>query len=197
MFKRFVLAIGVVVFIVGCSTPQEVVTGPPVDTVDNSVDTPAEGPSPEEVAAFYEAVQTNLFYEAVLAQQWYDAVAQAEQAAAEQAARQAQQVREVPTVPPAIVYETNSIAGDSIEGMICATFGDQCAKALSVVRCESGFNPGVVGGAGERGLFQIHPVHAPNLGAYGGWDAMFDPAANIAYAYALFSGSGWGPWTCA
>lgn len=194
MFKRFILAIGIVMFIVGCSTPQEVVTGPPVETVEKSVD----GPSSEEVAAFYEAVQTNLFYEAVAAQAWYDAVQQAEQAAADQAAQQAEratQERETPA--PAIVYEANTIAPNSIEDMICATFGDQCAKALSVVQCESGFNPGVVGGAGERGLFQIHPVHAPNLGAYGGWDAMFDPAANIAYAYALFSGSGWGPWTCA
>lgn len=85
----------------------------------------------------------------------------------------------------------------SIEDMICSVFGDQCSKALSVAWCESNYNPGVVGGAGERGLFQIHPVHIPNLGQYGGWDAMFDPSANIAYAYALYSGSGWGPWTCA
>jgi len=188
MFKRFILAVSVVAIVVSCSSPQEVVTGPPVETVEK----PVEGPSPEEVAAFYQAVQTNLFYEAVAAQAWYDAVQQAEQATAEQAAAVQTPAEQAPPAPPAMVYAANSI-----EDMICATFGDQCAKALSVVQCESGFNPGVVGGAGERGLFQIHPVHAPNLGAYGGWDAMFDPAANIAYAHALFSGSGWGPWTCA
>jgi soluble lytic murein transglycosylase-like protein len=81
--------------------------------------------------------------------------------------------------------------------MICATFGDQCSKALSVVQCESNFNPGVVGAAGERGLFQIHPVHIQYLAPFGGWDAMFDPAANIAYAHNLYSQQGWGPWTCA
>jgi hypothetical protein len=89
------------------------------------------------------------------------------------------------------------IPSGGIEDMICSAFGDQCSKALSVAWCESNYNPGVVGGAGERGLFQIHPVHIPNLGPYGGWDAMFDPSANIAYAYALYSGSGWGPWSCA
>jgi len=84
-----------------------------------------------------------------------------------------------------------------IETLICQTFVNDCAKAVAVAWCESNHNPGVVGGAGERGLFQIHPVHIPNLEPYGGWDAMFDPSANIAYAYALYSGSGWGPWTCA
>lgn len=102
-------------------------------------------------------------------------------------------VQEAPVAPVEVIaYDAGSL-----EGMICAAFGDQCSKALSVVQCESNFNPGVVGGAGERGLFQIHPVHVPNLGSYGGWDAMFDPASNIAYAHALWSGSGWGPWTCA
>lgn len=95
--------------------------------------------------------------------------------------------------PPPVEY-----AVGSLEEMICATFGDQCAKALSVVHCESRFNPGTVGAAGERGLFQIHPVHIPYLADRGlSWDAMFDPASNIAYAHDLYSRSGWGPWTCA
>jgi hypothetical protein len=97
-------------------------------------------------------------------------------------------------VEPEVYYEVSS---GSVEDLICQSFGDQCQKALAVAWCESNHNPGVVGGAGERGLFQIHPVHIPNLGPYGGWDAMFNPSANIAYAYALYSSSGWGPWTCA
>ena len=99
------------------------------------------------------------------------------------------------TAPPAqtIEYEPGSI-----ENMICAAFGDQCSKALSVVHCESRFNPGTVGAAGDRGLFQIHPVHIPYLSDRGmSWEAMFDPASNIAYAHDLYSRSGWGPWTCA
>jgi hypothetical protein len=104
---------------------------------------------------------------------------------------------------PEPVYEQPAAApvqtapSSDIETLICQTFVNDCGKAIAVAWCESNHNPGVVGGAGERGLFQIHPVHIPNLGPYGGWDAMFDPAANIAYAYALYSGSGWGPWTCA
>jgi hypothetical protein len=96
-------------------------------------------------------------------------------------------VPEVPVVQPT----------SDIESLICQTFVNDCAKALSVAWCESNHNPSVVGGAGERGLFQIHPVHIPNLSSYGGWDAMFDPSANIAYAFDLYSRAGWGPWTCA
>lgn len=96
-------------------------------------------------------------------------------------------VFEIPVAQPA----------GSIESLICQTFVNDCAKALSVAWCESNHNPNVVGGAGERGLFQIHPVHIPNLSSYGGWDAMFNPSANIAYAFDLYSRAGWGPWTCA
>ena len=115
-----------------------------------------------------------------------------------------------PTLPPptetipappetvqAPIVEQQVQPSSDIEALICSTFVNDCAKALSVAWCESNYNAGVVGGAGERGLFQIHPVHIPNLDSYGGWDAMFDPSANIAYAYALYSSSGWGPWTCA
>ena len=98
-----------------------------------------------------------------------------------------------PPAPPVGVVPTTDI-----EQAICATFVDDCAKALSVVYCESRFNPGTVGAAGERGLFQIHPVHIPYLQDRGmAWDDMFSVSANIAYAYDLYSRSGWGPWTCA
>lgn len=97
---------------------------------------------------------------------------------------------EEPVAPPADLV--------GIEKMICDTFAGDCDKALSVVYCESRFNPSTVGSAGERGLFQIHPVHIPYLQERGlTWDAMFDPQANIAYAYDLYARAGWGPWTCA
>jgi hypothetical protein len=86
----------------------------------------------------------------------------------------------------------------SIEEIICDFFADDCAKALSVAWCESSYNPHTVGSAGERGLMQIHPVHIGNLSNYGlSWDDMFDPVANLTYAYALYSSQGWRPWTCA
>lgn len=107
-----------------------------------------------------------------------------------------------PTPPPAPEPIPEPVVVDvpsgSIEEMICNTFGDQCQKALSVAWCESRYNPGTVGAAGERGIMQIHPVHIQYLGNYGlTWDDMFDPAANLTYAYALYSSQGWGPWTCA
>lgn len=104
----------------------------------------------------------------------------------------------VPVAPAPVAPSVEVVPSNDLERMICATFGDQCSKALSVVYCESRFNTGTVGAAGERGLFQIHPVHIPYLADRGlSWDAMFDPASNIAYAYDLYSRSGWGPWTCA
>lgn len=89
----------------------------------------------------------------------------------------------IPTVP----------VGD-LETLICS-YGWDCATALRVARCESTMNPGAVGGAGERGLFQIHPVHAPALGDR--WGQLFDPAVNVQVAFEMWSTQGWGPWTCA
>lgn len=111
-----------------------------------------------------------------------------------------QYVEPAPVAIPEAIEEPVAIEipTGSIEEMICNTFGDQCQKALSVAWCESRYNPGTVGAAGERGLMQIHPVHIQYLGNYGlTWDDMFDPAANLTYAYALYSSQGWGPWTCA
>lgn len=108
------------------------------------------------------------------------------------------------TVPPPVIVPPVTVplvavpAAEGIVELICQAFGDECAKAVAVATCESGLNPATVGGAGERGLFQIHPVHAKNLAAAGlSWEQMFDPAANIHYAHLLWSRAGWGPWTCA
>jgi hypothetical protein len=103
----------------------------------------------------------------------------------------------VPATPPTTVAPVVVPAGD-IADLVCSVFGAECDKALAVAWCESRHNPMVVGGAGERGLFQIHPVHIPYLADLGlTWEQMFDPVANTNYAYALWSRSGWGPWTCA
>lgn len=81
-----------------------------------------------------------------------------------------------------------------LEALICS-YGWDCATALRVAHCESTMNPGAVGGAGERGLFQLHPVHAARFGER--WELMFDPEVNIAAAHQLWSEQGWSPWTCA
>lgn len=89
-------------------------------------------------------------------------------------------------------------AAGSIEEMIYAAFGSAGAQAVSVARCESGLNPRAISpGGGNYGLFQINTVHrgwVANMGYT--WDQMLEPGPNIAVAYALWSGSGWGPWTC-
>lgn len=46
-------------------------------------------------------------------------------------------------------------------------------RLLRVMTCESGGNPNATGGAGERGLMQIHPIHA---------DSTYDPRGNLAAA---------------
>jgi soluble lytic murein transglycosylase-like protein len=54
--------------------------------------------------------------------------------------------------------------------------------------CESGGNPNATGSAGERGLMQIHPLHA---------DSTYDPEGNIRAAYRI-SGGGvdFSAWSC-
>lgn len=97
-----------------------------------------------------------------------------------------------PPAPPATIPPPADL--NTLEQLICSYPWD-CATALRVAACESGMNPAAVGAAGERGLFQIHPVHAPALGAR--WAQMFDPATNIAVAHELYRTQGWRPWSCA
>lgn len=76
---------------------------------------------------------------------------------------------------------------------ICHVFGSRCAAAVRVARCESHLNRYALGSAGERGLFQIHPVHF-------GWvdeRRLFEPYYNARIAYRLSRGGRtWRAWTC-
>jgi hypothetical protein len=67
--------------------------------------------------------------------------------------------------------------------------------AVRVAGCETGwtFNPRAVGRAGERGLFQIHPVHFSWAQPW----RLFDPVWNARVAYRLSrGGTSWRAWTC-
>ena len=78
---------------------------------------------------------------------------------------------------------------------ICDVFGPRCATAMRVASCETGgtFDPRARGSAGERGLFQIHPVHF-------GWlneRRLYQRRYNARIAFRLSRGGrDWGPWTC-
>lgn len=99
--------------------------------------------------------------------------------------------------PAALQAAGASVTGATrpgIEGVICAAFGPSlCAWAVCIAEHESGLNPGAVGRGGERGLFQIHPVH------FGRFDpgSLFDPAYNAAAAYQIYRSSGPSAWTTA
>lgn len=75
----------------------------------------------------------------------------------------------------------------------------QLRAAECIAYAESGNNPNVTGGAGERGIFQIHPVHRRDFERYTGqpWSSAYDANWNGYYAVHLWRSSGrsWRPWS--
>lgn len=67
--------------------------------------------------------------------------------------------------------------------------------AMEVAAAESGGNNNATGSAGERGIFQIHPVNFRTLGVDS--QALQDPFRSTEAAYKLWEESGWAPWTTA
>lgn len=84
-------------------------------------------------------------------------------------------------------------SSSTVRSTICHVFGSRCPAAIRVARCESRLNPRALGRAGERGLFQIHPVHF-------GWvdeRRLFEPLYNARIAFRLSRGGrSWAHWTC-
>jgi hypothetical protein len=74
---------------------------------------------------------------------------------------------------------------------IVEVFGDRAAEACFVAWRESNWRPGATGSLGERGYFQIHPLH---------FDSTYAPYGNAQAAYRLSrGGSDWCThwrWTC-
>lgn len=65
--------------------------------------------------------------------------------------------------------------------------------AIRVARCESRLDRFAVGRAGERGLFQIHPIHF----SWAQPRRLFDPVWNSRIAYRLSrGGTTWRHWSC-
>jgi hypothetical protein len=65
------------------------------------------------------------------------------------------------TAPTAIDYTgTERVVPAELWSAVVAYFPpDQRIKAIQVAHCESRFKADAVGALGERGVFQIHPVH--------------------------------------
>lgn len=105
------------------------------------------------------------------------------------------------TATLAIIILLMLITGDGIAGRtqvkatICEVFGPRCGPALRVAYCETGgtYNPYARGRAGERGVFQLHPIHF-------GWldeARLYEPRYNARAAYILSRGGrDWHHWTC-
>ena len=70
--------------------------------------------------------------------------------------------------------------------------------ALLVIECESERRPEAVGGEGEAGLFQIHPIHIERFEEeFGGSADPFNPRQNAVVALRLWEEKGWADWaTC-
>lgn len=87
------------------------------------------------------------------------------------------------------------------EGPACAkaviqhVFGDRWAYAYKIAGCETGwtYDAEALGAAGERGIFQIHPVHFGWLDEGRLWDVRYN--ARIAYRMSR-RGTSWTAWTC-
>lgn len=94
------------------------------------------------------------------------------------------------------IVEAVSYEAGSIEAVICSVFGDACAHAIRIARCESGLNPAARNRSGASGLFQLLG-HGSLFEAHG-WspEDWADPYKNTVVAFDLYSASGWGPWVC-
>lgn len=131
---------------------------------------------------------------------WNAAVAANEAAQVQQHPTPSLRHHPAPTAPPRPVSSPPAVdlgPSGSTEEAIYAVFGDEGANAVAVARCESGMDPGRTGSAGERGIFQIHPTHRHWVESMGySWDQMYEVGPNLQVAFALWSGAGWGPWSC-
>lgn len=74
---------------------------------------------------------------------------------------------------------------------ICHVFGRFCSQALTVARCESGFDTAALNGQ-YRGLFQMGSAERDRFGH--GDTALAQ--ARAAHRYFVLSGRDWSPWSC-
>lgn len=103
------------------------------------------------------------------------------QAKAQEKARLAQVQAQAQQTAPVAVYARGGSC-ESYRGLV-AQYSWNVNIALAIMRAESGCNPNAVSPTNDHGLMQLHG------------QAVYDPAANIAIAYAKYAARGWQPWT--
>ena len=91
------------------------------------------------------------------------------------------------------VRNQRSRCGSSPAAVIRQVFRATSWAALRVAECESHMSPRAVGAAGERGLFQIHPVHFSWLDEARLFEARYN--SQIAFRMSR-GGTNWSAWTC-
>ncbi len=63
---------------------------------------------------------------------------------------------------------------------------------MKVAYCESRLDARATSPAGDRGLFQIAPLHSARVG--GDLSLLYDPEINANVAFQLYQERGWSPW---
>ena len=85
-----------------------------------------------------------------------------------------------------------------ISALLARVFPEDPVRWQRRTFCESGFNRFAVGRLRERGLLQVHPVHARPGGLVEqtgfSWDDMFEVGPNLAVAHAIYAEQGSAAW---
>jgi hypothetical protein len=100
-----------------------------------------------------------------------------------------------PPRKPRQAWQTCETGAACARSVIQHVFGGNWQYAYAIAGCETGgtYYNRAVGSAGERGIFQIHPVHFGWLDENQLWDVRYN--TRIAYRMSR-GGSSWQPWTC-
>ena len=104
------------------------------------------------------------------------------------------EVTPAPYVPPptpyAVLDTSVQLTEARFEELLAQAGFDRATwpAAKVVAWCESRWSPNATGGAGERGTFQVHPIHR---------DSTYDELGNFLAAYRISSGGyDWTSWSC-
>jgi len=104
------------------------------------------------------------------------------------------QVVEAPAVPPPAAP---GYPPEMVQAVCGQGFAWDCNGALAVSWCEMGrkWNPAAINpSSGTRGIFQIHPIHAPKWADF--WESWMNPIRNAQMAFEIWAAQGWKPWAC-